>query len=112
MANTSYTMDKPIMYQSVKTLKHMTVSKINNGYILQVEYEGNSLSDRLSLSFPTIDAVLAHIQNVDVTLEKDLLTQYSFRITELQKRIEVLENASKPRECSVLQHQEAGDETK
>lgn len=82
---------KAPLYQYIKVLKHMTISKINNGYILQVEYEGDIKP--VTLAFDNMEEIVNHLCEVNVQFEVDLITNQSYRITELQKRIEKLEKS-------------------
>lgn len=77
------------MREMVKILKRTSIDKINNGYICQTQYEGEKYDEHLTLSFPTLDAVIKHLTKCNI--ENDLITDLSYRITDLQKRIDELE---------------------
>lgn len=80
----------------------LNVQKIDNGFILKTNwrYKDNVWDQYekehfVTQFFPTMDAVLKHFKDTHVEIEKTLWENTTHRITELQKRIERLEEDKK-----------------
>jgi hypothetical protein len=73
-------------------MDNLHIKKISNGYVTNTHW---LITGEENTTFhKTLDDVCSFLLGTHGTLEKDLITMQSYRITELQKRIERLEKAS------------------